>query len=131
MADKNKGRVSAKQFPDGELIQIPDIATRLEKLFREAFEPRVNVARGMGKVICALDLRGLAGRANVEVWVKSSGADTFYIESSVDGVNWRPAGTIVLDAAGEKSDGFINARPLVRVRVETTNQVEIEVCGSR
>ena len=130
MANKGKGRVSAKQFGD-EIIQIPDIATRLEKLFREAFEPRVKTAKGTGTIMCPLDLRGLAGRANVEVWVKSTGPDTFYIESSVDGVNWRPVGTIVLDAAGEKSDGFINARPLVRVRVDTTNQVEIEVCGSR
>ena len=130
MANKGKGRVSAKQFGD-EIIQIPDIATRLEKLFREAFEPRVKTAKGTGTIMCPLDLRGLAGRANVEVWVKSTGPDTFYLESSVDGVNWRPAGTIVLDAAGEKSDGFINARPLLRVRVDTTNQVEIEICGSR
>ena len=97
----------------------------------EAFSPRISQGEATGMLVVALDLRGLAGRTNVEVWVKSSGAADFFLEGSVDGINWRSIETISLTGAGERHEGYMNAKPLVRVWTGAENENEIELCASR
>ncbi|MCL0035861.1 hypothetical protein M1N82_01650 [Dehalococcoidia bacterium] len=107
-----------------------DIGTLLAKL-EEAFSPRISHGKATGTLVVALDLRGLAGRTDLEVWLKSSGAADFFLEGSVDGKNWRSIEIISLTAAGERHEGYRNAYPVVRVWTTAGNENEIELCASR
>lgn len=78
----------------------------------------------------ALDLREV-GAVTVEVTVRSSVAATFYVEGSVDGVNWRVKDSLTLAAPGERHEGYMNAYPVVRVRTDDVGHHEIEIVAAR
>ncbi|MEK7848933.1 MAG: hypothetical protein AAB270_08410 [Chloroflexota bacterium] len=83
-----------------------------------------------GPLTVAIDLREV-GAATLEVMVRSSVAATFYVEGSVDGVNWTVKDTLTLAAPGERHEGYMNAYPVVRVRTEDVGDHEIELVAAR
>lgn len=99
----------------------------------EIYSPHFTSGKSESQPLDAvLDLSGLAGRALIEIWVKSSGAAVFYIEGSIDGVNFRNLGTLTVPSGGgENHEGFMNAYPVIRVRTEATNDNEIEIAATR
>lgn len=99
----------------------------------EVYAPRFASGRSEAQPLSvALDLSGLAGRTLIEVWVKSSHAADFYIEGSIDALNFRHLGTVsVPSGGGENHEGFMNAYPVIRVRTEAANDNEIEIVATR
>lgn len=131
LAERREMGPEFKVVQAGELTEVASAVYLLASRLEEAFTPRVATGKAAGLLVVALNMSGLGGRANVEVWVKSSGAADFLVEGSVDGVNWRLVDTITLTGAGERHEGYPNAYPYVRVRTDAANDNEIEICGSR
>jgi len=85
------------------------------------------------RLTVALDLTEIAGRGIVEVWVQSNAAAIFIVEAALAGApaNFREFDRIVLPAAGSDHVCYVNAYPVVRVRVEEHNNSVIEIAATR
>ncbi len=107
--------------------------TSSRDLALEVYSPRFVSGKSESQPLdVVLDLRGLAGRTLIEIWVKSSSAADFYIEGSIDGVNFRNLGTLAVPSGGgENHEGFMNAYPVIRVRTEAPGDNEIEIAATR
>lgn len=122
--------------PDGRAVveALGALAARvasLEQVVRAGQTPVSHKGRSAGdRLTVALDLRGV-GAVTLEVMVRSSVAATFYMEGSVDGVDWTVKDTLTLAAPGERHEGYINAYPVVRVRTEDIGDHEIELVAAR
>ena len=80
-----------------------------------------------------LNLRGVAGRVTLEIWVKSSGPADFEVFASRNGVDWRHLHTLSITeaAGGERHEGFMNAYPVIRVSTDAANDNEIEIVAAK
>lgn len=103
----------------------------LREILEEVFAPKSVYNSSTGAALTVTLDTGPYGRSVIEVWVKSSAAATFNVESSKDGTNWRLVDTISLTAAGEAHRGYNNAYRHVRVSTSAPNNNEVEITASR
>jgi len=117
------------------IVEFAEEIRKLRELLEEVYSPVPPVYdSGTGRVVATIDLRKVKGRIVVEVWVRSEGADTFYVEGSRDGreENFRTLATLSTTATQrEAHDGFWNAYPVVRCWADSPNFKEIEVLAAR
>lgn len=117
---------------EAQLEAVSQSIKALQSQVEAAYRPSNACNKSTGsKLTVALDLRGMAGRSNVTVWVSSSGAAEFFVEASTDGKTWRLFDTISLAGAGSASATYVNSYPVVRVRTEAPNNNEIEIVATR
>ena len=103
----------------------------LREILEEVFKPLSAYDSSTGAPLTVTLDTSVYGRPVVEVWVKSSAAATFYIQSSRDGINWRTVDTITLTAAGEEHRGYSNSYRYLRVTTSAANNNEIEIVALR
>ncbi|MEW6573174.1 MAG: hypothetical protein AB1374_06025 [Bacillota bacterium] len=103
----------------------------LREILEEVFAPKSAYNSSSAAALTVTLDTGVHGRSVVEVWVKSSAAATFTVESSKDNTNWRTVDTITLAGAGEEHRGYSNAYRYIRVSTTAANDNEIEITASR